>query len=119
MNKSVHLVLWILSNWLEHPYYKEQDTNQPTRNFHPKQNRRYIQILISSSKCFIVIIFRTRMGMEIVEPNTCIRGCCSSSSIPLHLPPSSYSLLSPIARGFFFLFFSINLLLPNFLECNQ
>ncbi|PNX94203.1 protein kinase and PP2C-like domain-containing protein [Trifolium pratense] len=39
------------------------------------------------------------MGMEIVEPNTCIRGCCSSSSIPLHLPPSSYSLLSPIARG--------------------
>ncbi|XP_045804531.1 protein kinase and PP2C-like domain-containing protein [Trifolium pratense] len=39
------------------------------------------------------------MGMKIVEPNTCIRGCCSSSSIPLHLPPSSYSLLSPIARG--------------------
>ncbi|OWM78879.1 hypothetical protein CDL15_Pgr003050 [Punica granatum] len=39
------------------------------------------------------------MGIEIVEPNTCIRGCCSSKSIPLHLPPSSYSLLSPIARG--------------------
>ncbi|XP_057427487.1 protein kinase and PP2C-like domain-containing protein isoform X2 [Lotus japonicus] len=37
--------------------------------------------------------------MEIVEPNTCIRGCCTSSSIPLHLPPSSYTLLSPIARG--------------------
>ncbi|XP_058003174.1 protein kinase and PP2C-like domain-containing protein isoform X2 [Hevea brasiliensis] len=39
------------------------------------------------------------MGLEIVEPNTCIRGCCSSNSIPLHLPPSSYALLSPIARG--------------------
>ncbi|KAK8468182.1 hypothetical protein PHAVU_007G244300 [Phaseolus vulgaris] len=39
------------------------------------------------------------MGIEIVEPNTCIRGCCTSSSIPLHLPPASYTLLSPIARG--------------------
>ncbi|XP_057972076.1 protein kinase and PP2C-like domain-containing protein isoform X2 [Malania oleifera] len=39
------------------------------------------------------------MGVEIVEPNTCIRGCCSSKTIPLHLPPSSYSILSPIARG--------------------
>ncbi|OMO90079.1 hypothetical protein COLO4_19401 [Corchorus olitorius] len=39
------------------------------------------------------------MGLEIVEPNTCVRGCCSSTSIPLHLPPSSYTLLSPIARG--------------------
>ncbi|KAF2294202.1 hypothetical protein GH714_008167 [Hevea brasiliensis] len=39
------------------------------------------------------------MGLEIVEPNTCIRGCCSSNSIPLHLPASSYALLSPIARG--------------------
>ncbi|XP_058003184.1 protein kinase and PP2C-like domain-containing protein isoform X2 [Hevea brasiliensis] len=39
------------------------------------------------------------MGLEIVEPNTCIRGRCSSNSIPLHLPPSSYALLSPIARG--------------------
>lgn len=39
------------------------------------------------------------MGIEIVEPNTCIRGCCTSSSIPLHLPPSSFSFLSPIARG--------------------
>ncbi|CAL5409180.1 unnamed protein product [Camellia sinensis] len=39
------------------------------------------------------------MGVEIVEPNTCIRGCCRSDSIPLHLPPSSYSLLNPIARG--------------------
>ncbi|XP_030463730.2 protein kinase and PP2C-like domain-containing protein [Syzygium oleosum] len=39
------------------------------------------------------------MGIGIVEPNTCVRGCCSSRSIPLHLPPSSYSLLSPIARG--------------------
>lgn len=39
------------------------------------------------------------MGVEIVEPNTCIRGCCTSTSIPLHLPPSSYTLLSPIARG--------------------
>ncbi|XP_027067259.1 protein kinase and PP2C-like domain-containing protein isoform X1 [Coffea arabica] len=39
------------------------------------------------------------MGLEIVEPNTCIRGCCHSQTIPLHLPPSSYSLSSPIARG--------------------
>lgn len=39
------------------------------------------------------------MGLEIMEPNTCIRGCCRSDSIPLHLPPSSYSLSSPIARG--------------------
>lgn len=39
------------------------------------------------------------VGIEIVEPNTCIRGCCTSSSIPLHLPPSSYQLLFPIARG--------------------
>lgn len=39
------------------------------------------------------------MGLEIAEPNTCYRGCCSSNSIPLHLPPSSYKLLSPIARG--------------------
>ncbi|XP_010541032.1 PREDICTED: protein kinase and PP2C-like domain-containing protein [Tarenaya hassleriana] len=39
------------------------------------------------------------MVMEIVEPNTCVRGCCSSKSIPLHLSPSSFSLLSEIARG--------------------
>ncbi|KAI9093591.1 hypothetical protein K1719_027040 [Acacia pycnantha] len=39
------------------------------------------------------------MGLEIMVPNTCIRGCCTSSSIPLHVPPSSYSLLSPIAKG--------------------
>ncbi|XP_028766771.1 protein kinase and PP2C-like domain-containing protein isoform X2 [Neltuma alba] len=39
------------------------------------------------------------MGLEIMVPNTCIRGCCSSSSIPLHVPPSSYSLLAPIAKG--------------------
>ncbi|XP_021748989.1 protein kinase and PP2C-like domain-containing protein isoform X1 [Chenopodium quinoa] len=39
------------------------------------------------------------MGLEIIEPNTCIRGCCHSKSIPLHLPPSSFSLSSPIARG--------------------
>ncbi|XP_021807093.1 protein kinase and PP2C-like domain-containing protein [Prunus avium] len=39
------------------------------------------------------------MGLEIMEPNACIRGCCSSNSIPLHLPPSSYTLLKPIARG--------------------
>ncbi|EOY08756.1 Kinase family protein / protein phosphatase 2C (PP2C) family protein isoform 1 [Theobroma cacao] len=39
------------------------------------------------------------MGLDIVQPNTCVRGCCSSDSIPLHLPPSSYILLSPIARG--------------------
>ncbi|KAG2242869.1 hypothetical protein Bca52824_095290 [Brassica carinata] len=37
--------------------------------------------------------------MEIVEPNTCVRGCCTSESIPLHLSPSSFTLLSPIARG--------------------
>ncbi|KAJ8759790.1 hypothetical protein K2173_009891 [Erythroxylum novogranatense] len=39
------------------------------------------------------------MGLEIVEPNTCVRGCCTSKSIPLHLPPSFYSLHSPIAKG--------------------
>ncbi|XP_010244437.1 PREDICTED: protein kinase and PP2C-like domain-containing protein [Nelumbo nucifera] len=39
------------------------------------------------------------MGVQILEPNTCIRGCCSSKTIPLHLPASSYTLLSPIARG--------------------
>ncbi|XP_023539398.1 protein kinase and PP2C-like domain-containing protein isoform X2 [Cucurbita pepo subsp. pepo] len=39
------------------------------------------------------------MGLQIADPNTCIRGCCSSKSIPLHLPPSAFSLLSPIARG--------------------
>ncbi|KAK8541982.1 hypothetical protein V6N13_137447 [Hibiscus sabdariffa] len=39
------------------------------------------------------------MGLDIVEPNACVRGCCSSNSIPLHLPPSSFTLLSPIARG--------------------
>ncbi|ERN16642.1 hypothetical protein AMTR_s00051p00099980 [Amborella trichopoda] len=37
--------------------------------------------------------------VEILEPNTCIRGCCTSQSIPLHLCSSSYSLNSPIARG--------------------
>ncbi|XP_058101226.1 protein kinase and PP2C-like domain-containing protein isoform X2 [Magnolia sinica] len=36
---------------------------------------------------------------EILEPNTCIRGCCSSAKIPLHLRSSSYSLIQPIARG--------------------
>ncbi|KAK4404718.1 protein kinase and PP2C-like domain-containing protein [Sesamum angolense] len=39
------------------------------------------------------------MVLEIMEPNTCIRGCCHSQTIPLHLRPSSYSLSSPIARG--------------------
>ncbi|CAK7339874.1 unnamed protein product [Dovyalis caffra] len=39
------------------------------------------------------------MGLEIVEPNSCIRGCCTSNSIPLYLPRSSYTLLSPIAKG--------------------
>ena len=60
-----------------------------------------------SSKVVIIIIIifycnhARAMGIEIVEPNTCIRGCCTSSSIPLHLPPSSYTLLLPIARGKF------------------
>jgi len=45
-----------------------------------------------------------------VEPNTCIRGCCTSSSIPLHLPPSSYSLLFPIARGHYTFFLLLNFL---------
>lgn len=45
------------------------------------------------------------MGVEIVQPNTCFRGCCSSESIPLCLPSSCYSLLSPIARGSFNFFF--------------
>ncbi|XP_052170266.1 protein kinase and PP2C-like domain-containing protein isoform X2 [Diospyros lotus] len=40
------------------------------------------------------------MGLGIAgEPNTCIRGCCRSDSIPLRLPPSSYSISKPIARG--------------------
>ncbi|XP_071716518.1 protein kinase and PP2C-like domain-containing protein [Rutidosis leptorrhynchoides] len=39
------------------------------------------------------------MVLEITHPNTCIRGCCHSDSIPLHLPPSSYSISLPIARG--------------------
>ncbi|VFQ68843.1 unnamed protein product [Cuscuta campestris] len=39
------------------------------------------------------------MANEIAEPNACIRGCCRSRTIPLHLPPSSYSLSLPIARG--------------------
>ncbi|XP_074581611.1 protein kinase and PP2C-like domain-containing protein [Curcuma longa] len=33
------------------------------------------------------------------DANTCYRGCCSSSSMPLRLPSSSFSLLSPIAKG--------------------
>lgn len=39
------------------------------------------------------------MGLEIQEPNTCIRGCCRSSKIPLHLPPSTFTLGAPIAKG--------------------
>ncbi|KZV27374.1 hypothetical protein F511_02483 [Dorcoceras hygrometricum] len=39
------------------------------------------------------------MVLEIMEPNNCIRGCCHSQTIPLHLHPSSYSITSPIARG--------------------
>ncbi|KAL2895799.1 Protein kinase and PP2C-like domain-containing protein [Bienertia sinuspersici] len=39
------------------------------------------------------------MGLQILEPNTCIRGCCHSNTIPLHLPSSSFSINSPIARG--------------------
>ncbi|XP_051138640.1 protein kinase and PP2C-like domain-containing protein [Andrographis paniculata] len=39
------------------------------------------------------------MVLEIVEPNTCVRGCCRSETIPLHLLHSSYSLSSPIAKG--------------------
>ncbi|XP_020579904.1 protein kinase and PP2C-like domain-containing protein isoform X2 [Phalaenopsis equestris] len=37
--------------------------------------------------------------VEMGEPNTCFRGCCSSDTIRLHFPPSEYSLLSTIARG--------------------
>lgn len=39
--------------------------------------------------------------VESSKKNTCIRGCCWSETIPLHVPPSSFSLLSqqPIARG--------------------
>ncbi|PUZ56333.1 hypothetical protein GQ55_5G287700 [Panicum hallii var. hallii] len=33
------------------------------------------------------------------ETNRCVRGCCRSAAIPLHLPSASFSLLSPIARG--------------------
>lgn len=35
----------------------------------------------------------------IIHPNTCYRGCCTSDAIPLQIPSSSYSLLSPIAKG--------------------
>uniref|UniRef100_A0A0D9V1T1 Protein kinase and PP2C-like domain-containing protein n=1 Tax=Leersia perrieri TaxID=77586 RepID=A0A0D9V1T1_9ORYZ len=41
------------------------------------------------------------MGVDVPpeESNRCVRGCCRSAAIPLHLPPSSFSLLSPIAKG--------------------
>ncbi|CAM8981929.1 unnamed protein product [Rhodiola kirilowii] len=39
------------------------------------------------------------MGLEIKEPNTCVRGCCSSKRIPLQLPASSFQTLKEIARG--------------------
>ncbi|GJN18694.1 hypothetical protein PR202_gb05882 [Eleusine coracana subsp. coracana] len=41
------------------------------------------------------------MGLELPpeESNRCVRGCCRSAAIPLHLPPASYSLVSPVARG--------------------
>ncbi|KAM3330650.1 hypothetical protein ACQJBY_027053 [Aegilops geniculata] len=42
------------------------------------------------------------MGLLEVPPedtNRCVRGCCRSDAIPLHLPAASFSLLSPIARG--------------------
>ncbi|CAO2179638.1 unnamed protein product [Urochloa humidicola] len=41
------------------------------------------------------------MGLEVPpeETNRCVRGCCRSSAVPLHLPPAAFSLLSPIARG--------------------
>uniref|UniRef100_A0A7N0V256 Protein-serine/threonine phosphatase n=1 Tax=Kalanchoe fedtschenkoi TaxID=63787 RepID=A0A7N0V256_KALFE len=39
------------------------------------------------------------MGLEIEEPNTCFRGCCSSRRIPLRLPASSFQTLNEIARG--------------------
>lgn len=55
------------------------------------------------------------MGVEIVQPNTCFRGCCSSESIPLCLPSSFYSLLSPIARGNInFLVIYLHISLQNF-----
>ncbi|KAL5222452.1 hypothetical protein ABZP36_027165 [Zizania latifolia] len=41
------------------------------------------------------------MGLEVPpeDSNRCVRGCCRSATIPLHLPASSFSLLSPIAKG--------------------
>uniref|UniRef100_A0ACD5WVQ9 Uncharacterized protein n=2 Tax=Avena sativa TaxID=4498 RepID=A0ACD5WVQ9_AVESA len=41
------------------------------------------------------------MALEVPpeESNRCVRGCCRSAAIPLHLPPASFSLISPIARG--------------------
>ncbi|XP_078428510.1 protein kinase family protein / protein phosphatase 2C (PP2C) family protein [Wolffia australiana] len=40
------------------------------------------------------------MGREMaMESNSCFRGCCTSERIPLHLPPQSFSLLAPIAKG--------------------
>ncbi|KAG8045059.1 hypothetical protein GUJ93_ZPchr0008g11399 [Zizania palustris] len=41
------------------------------------------------------------MGLEVPpeDSNRCVRGCCRSADIPLHLPANSFSLLSPIAKG--------------------
>ena len=85
--------------------------NSSNRKFPPPhhQSITYRTVVLcascSSKVVIIIIIFYCNharaMGIEIVEPNTCIRGCCTSSSIPLHLPPSSYTLLLPIARGKF------------------
>lgn len=60
---------------------------------------RKTQVLLSSKYGLQFFTLNSKMGLKVLEPNTCIRGCCSSQSIPLHLPPSSYTLLSPIARG--------------------
>ncbi|KAJ0962609.1 hypothetical protein J5N97_027731 [Dioscorea zingiberensis] len=42
---------------------------------------------------------RPAIMVVVVDPNTCFRGCCTSDTIPLHLPSSSYSVHSPIAKG--------------------
>lgn len=63
--------------------------------------------LDSSSWLLSTVSSQTQREIEMVvavtaaeaDANTCYRGCCSSSSIPLRLPSSTFSLLSPIAKG--------------------
>lgn len=106
---------WILSGWNMRSM-RERAEGADTRNFQQK----YIITTWWLYDCVVSLVFKgchphlqEKMGIEIVEPNSCIRGCCTSSFIPLHLPTSSYQLLSPIARGLYL--FSNSLFFPQFL----